>query len=315
MQTDDYTIVDINGGRIGIVQGEPKRGKVIKLAARYWEVKKVSQRSKIAYVCQTDRNGISLFGGVGVEVPPLIIEKMKDVYNSSDEYPYLDSNAKEQFLVGQRFFSLYKLGCSSFVEYDGKSTLFTWAGVRINHTIELILKLYLEDIKLDECNAIYIVGVKPSDIAYVIKKEKPNATELASLLDFELKICHKYDFLLTEELINIFKINWNRYVGNSRYFNCNIWNPIYYMELDIIFKVSDIDYDNQKPQCIERCLEVYKYFEFSPILWKALQNERDRNDIKRLLIDKYIINNRWKNNSFMIELIPLLINSCYLLAI
>lgn len=203
MQTDDYTVVDINGGRIGIVQGEPKRGKVIKLAARYWEVKKVSQRSKTAYVCQTDRNGISLFGGVGVEVPPLIIEKMKDVYNSSDEYPYLDSNAKEQLLVGQRFFSLYKLGCTSFVVYDGKSALFTWAGVRINHTIELILKLYLEDIKLDECNAIYIVGVKPSDIAYVIKKEKPNATELASLLDFELKICHKYDFLLTEELINM----------------------------------------------------------------------------------------------------------------
>jgi putative restriction endonuclease len=147
-------------------------------------------------------------------------------------------------------------------------------------------------------------------------KAPHKAIYLLSLIDLvELGIIKNNKFHITEELINIFKINWNRYVGNSRYFNCNIWNPIYYMELDIIFKVSDIDYDNQKPQCIERCLEVYKYFEFSPILWKALQNERDRNDIKRLLIDKYIINNRCKNNSFMIELIPLLINSCYLLAI
>ena len=128
---------------------------------------------------------------------------MKDVYNSSDEYPYLDSNAKEQLLVGRRFFSLYKLECTSFVEYDGKSTLFTWAGDRINHTIELILKLYLENIKLDKCDSIYIVGVKPSDIEYVLKEGKPNAIDLASLLNFELKICHKYDHLLTEELINM----------------------------------------------------------------------------------------------------------------
>ena len=31
MRTDDYTILDINGGRIGIIQGDPRKGDIIKL--------------------------------------------------------------------------------------------------------------------------------------------------------------------------------------------------------------------------------------------------------------------------------------------
>lgn len=92
---------------------------------------------------------------------------------------------------------------TSFIEYDGRSTLFTWAGYRINHTIELILMRYLEDTEIEDCNAIYIVGAKPSDVVYILKQEKPHAVDLASLLDFERKLQYKYDYLLTDELLNM----------------------------------------------------------------------------------------------------------------
>ena len=58
------------------------------------------------------------------------------------------------------------------------------------------MKQYLEDIEIEECNAIYIVGVTPSDISFVLKQEKPKAVDLASLLVFELN-------LLTDELLNM----------------------------------------------------------------------------------------------------------------
>ena len=203
MRTDDFTILDINGGRIGLIQGEPRKGDIIKLAAKHWKVEKVSKRNKTAYVHQTDKIGNLFFDGVGMTVSPFIVEKMKEVYCSLEEYPYLDKNAKTQLKVGRNYFSQYALGSTSFIEYDERSTLFTWAGFRVNHTIELILMHYLEDVKIEDCNAIYIIGIKPSDISYVLKQEKPNAIDLALLLDFELKLQHKYDYLLTDELLNM----------------------------------------------------------------------------------------------------------------
>ena len=203
MKTDDYTILDINGGRIGIIQGEPRKGDVIKLAAKHWEVEKVSKRNKTAYVYQTDKVGILFFDGVGMDISSFIVEKMKEVYCSLDEYPYLDLNAKTQLKVGRNYFSQYALNSTSFIEYDKRSTLFTWAGFRINHTIELILMRYLENIEIEECNEIYIAGVKPSDVVCVLEQEKPKAVDLASLLDFEIKLRHKYDYLLTDELLNM----------------------------------------------------------------------------------------------------------------
>ena len=203
MRTDDYTILDINGGRIGIIQGEPRKGDIIKLAAKHWKVEEVSNRNKTAYVHQTDKIGNLFFDGFGMEASPFIVEKMKEVYCSLDEYPYLDMNAKTQLKVGRNYFSQYALDSTSFIEYNERNTLFTWAGYRINHTIELILKQYLEDIEIEECNAIYIVGVTPSDISFVLKQEKPKAVDLASLLVFELKLQYKYDYLLTDELLNM----------------------------------------------------------------------------------------------------------------
>ena len=207
MQADDYTVFDINGGRIGSISTieEPQRGDVIMLAANFWEVQKVVKTSKAVYVCQTDQDGDLLFSVSEIEVSPLIIEKMKEVYNSSDEYPYLDNKAKEQLSVGRKFFQQYNLADISFVEYDEKSTIFfTWAGMQINHTIELIFKFYFEDAKIYKCTPVYLIGsIATSDITYILEKGKPRAIDLASLLDFDLKIRQKYDYLLTEELINM----------------------------------------------------------------------------------------------------------------
>ena len=155
------------------------------------------------YVYQTDKDGKLFFNGGGMEVSPFIVEKMKEVYCSLDEYPYLDINAKTQLKVGRNYFNHYALDSTSFIEYDKKSTFFTWAGFRINHTIELILLRFIKDIEIEDCNAIYMIGVKPSDITYVLKQEKPKAVDLSSLLDFELKLQHKYDYLLTDELLNM----------------------------------------------------------------------------------------------------------------
>ena len=43
-------------------------------------------------------------------------------------------------------------------------------------------------------------------------------------------------FHVTHELVNTFEWNWERYVGIYDHFTCNIWNPICYIEQDIIKK-------------------------------------------------------------------------------
>lgn len=203
MQTDDYTVFDINGGRIGSIREDPQRGDVIMLAAKLWEVQKVVRTSKAVYVSPTDQDGKFLFSGSGIEVSPLIIEKMKEIYSSSDEYPYLDNKAKEQLGVGRKFFQQHNLANAFFIEYEEESIFFTWAGMRINHTIELIFNYNAEEERIIECNAVYLTGITPSDITYILEKGKPRAIDLASLLDFDLKIRQKYDYLLTDELINM----------------------------------------------------------------------------------------------------------------
>ena len=207
MQADDYTVFDINGGCIGSISTieEPQRGDVIMLAAKFWKVQKVAKTNKAIYVCQTDQDGDLLFSVSEIEVSPLIIEKMKEVYSSSEEYPYLDNKAKEQLCIGRNFFQQHRLADISFVEYDEKSTIFfTWAGIQINHTIELIFKFYFEDAKIYKCTPIYLIGdITTPDITYILEKGKPRAIDLASLLDFDLKIRQKYDYLLTDELINM----------------------------------------------------------------------------------------------------------------
>lgn len=213
---DDYTVMDINGGRIGVIQEIPQTKTIITLGAKNWYVKNVDLKRKIIYVSQAIKQGNLLFSGSFYPVSSIIINKMKDIYCSNENYKYLDANAKNELNIGREFFHKYNLENSCFIKlYNANSenkvdnlsqskdvsVFFTWAGGVINYTIKLIAEFYLE-INV-EINSLYISGISKNDVERIVEKGKPNAIELASQIEREYKFQQKYDYLLSDELLDI----------------------------------------------------------------------------------------------------------------
>jgi hypothetical protein len=73
-------------------------------------------------------------------------------------------------------------------------------------------------------------------------------------------------------------------------FNCNIWNPLYYIEQDVIIHNPRPGYENVKPASINKCAEVYEFMEIPPSLWKLLTDVSNRNILRELLVQSYLIN-------------------------
>ena len=141
---------------------------------------------------------------------------MKDIYCSNENYKYLDANAKNELNIGREFFHKYNLENICFIKlYNANSenkvdnlsqskdvsVFFTWAGGVINYTIKLIAEFYLE-INV-EINSLYISGISKNDVERIVEKGKPNAIELASQIEREYKFQQKYDYLLSDELLDI----------------------------------------------------------------------------------------------------------------
>ncbi len=213
---DDYTVMDINSGRIGIIQDIPQTKTIITLGAKNWYVENVDLKRKIIYVSQTIKQGDLLFSGSFYPVSSTIINKMKEIYCSSENYKYLDTNAKKELNIGRESFHKYNLENICFIQLcnanskNGVDNLsqseevfvfFTWAGGVINYTIKLIAGYYLGiNVEID---SLYISGISKNDVERIVEKGKPNAIELASQIERECKFQQKYDYLLSDELLDI----------------------------------------------------------------------------------------------------------------
>jgi hypothetical protein len=77
----------------------------------------------------------------------------------------------------------------------------TWAGSKINRTIGLIANLYLE--RSLGFNHIFINGLSKEHVLEILKKPKPKAEELCPFLMRFVKGTKKYDYLLSDELLDI----------------------------------------------------------------------------------------------------------------
>lgn len=68
-------------------------------------------------------------------------------------------------------------------------------------------------------------------------------------------------FLVDEVLVKCFEYNWTIYVGNNPLFKCNIWNPLNYIEQDVIIHNPRPGYENVRPASIKnvvKCTNLWK---------------------------------------------------------
>lgn len=191
-----------NGEHIGSLQAQIGIGSSIVFGGRKWLVTEIDYRTSRAYVEPSDYGEIPIFFNDYYEIDGIIVQKMKDIYMSDDIYPYLDikSEAIKTLHNARSFFAHRHLEkCYSF--FGEENNLLTWAGSKINRTISLIANLYLES--FFGFNHIFINRLSKEDVLEILKYPKPKAEELCPFLMRFVKETKKYDYLLSDELLDI----------------------------------------------------------------------------------------------------------------
>ena len=127
---------------------------------------------------------------------------MRDIYISSDTYPYLDirTEANKYLEQARLCFNKNKLSSNSYLQYGNQDFFFTWGGWKINRTISLMAQLYLN--KKCSFSALYIDNITFDDIKRIIAKGKPLEDEIAKLESRARKEYQKYDYLLPDDLLD-----------------------------------------------------------------------------------------------------------------
>lgn len=201
----DYTLINLsNSKRLGNIQYLPKKGDVLIFAGRRWIVESINEDStkkdNNIYVSQIKHGGTISFSGDGFDIDKLITEKMFQVYSSTEDVAYIDTNAKSELDKGRNFFYGNFLK-EKFVSYGAGNIFFTWAGTKVNRTISLILKHNIG--LVCQYNHLAVLNVSVSDIKNAVEKGKPGAIELAALVQRVHKERQKYDYLLSDILIDL----------------------------------------------------------------------------------------------------------------
>lgn len=154
-------------------------------------------------------------------------------------------------------------------------------------------------------NEMYQIFVKYSELISHMKcsnrggyKAPHKAIYLLTIIDLveEGVICNNR-FNISTILISKFAEVWRKHIGDSPYFNINIWNPIYYIEQNILRKEYNHGCENARcPGSIGRCNEVFAYIEIPSDLFLLLQEDEFRSVLRMMIIDVYITNNRIRSS-------------------
>ena len=195
----DYDVISNDDGkRIGMIQSLPEVKQQIILAGKRWVVNRVEDKTKNIYVSRIKSGGGISFSSEIPEIDEIITLKMRDIYMSDDVYPYLDkvSESHQELIKAREHFNENKLN----MRFYAGSTLFTWAGAKVNRTIALMCKLKSQ--KNLDYNHLMIYGISPEYIHRLIAQPKPDADKLAALVPRSEKEKQKYDHFLSDDLLN-----------------------------------------------------------------------------------------------------------------
>ncbi len=199
----EYDLINSqNGEHIGSILDFIQKGFCIVFGGRKWMVTEIDSINNRAFVIPSESGGLPIFRNDGAEIDKMITQRMREIYLSDEMYPYLDSKTEaiKRLQDARSFFRNNKL-CDSFCIYENEDLFITWGGSKINRTISLMAIMFLD--KYVGFNHIFVNGLRKEDVKKILKHSKPRAEELCPFLMRFVKETKKYDFLLSNELLNI----------------------------------------------------------------------------------------------------------------
>ncbi|MBR3530013.1 MAG: DEAD/DEAH box helicase [Bacteroidaceae bacterium] len=198
-----YIVNSQNGENIGSIMADKIGiGVCVILGGKKWSVSEIDYKAKKAYVIPCNFGVLPIFRNEGADIDKIIVQKMKDIYLSNDVYSYLDkkTDALNCLYSARTYFKKHNLD-KDICLYEEEYILLTWAGSKTNRTISLIANLYLD--KILGFNHIFIHGLSKEDVLKILKYPKPKAEELCPFLMRFVKDTKKFDYLLSDELLDI----------------------------------------------------------------------------------------------------------------
>ena len=209
--SEDYT-VRCGSDEIGTITTPPPVGDRFALAGRVWEVEEVDVGRRLVYAKKVEgKMKISWPGDSGF-IHTRILEKMREILESDEEYSYLLPEAKIRLkkvrsLAKNTGFcqkSILNLGGNSFV-------FFPWLGTKAFQTMKRILQRHLAqscglyDIQSGGCYYITFKTDKtcPTDILSALYElNENNEPSLLSLVGTtEYPVFDKYDACLPQKML------------------------------------------------------------------------------------------------------------------
>jgi ATP-dependent Lhr-like helicase len=146
----EFEVINLAGDVIGTIQWDfleklLEESAAFYLAGRSWMVERIEWKKKCVKVVPAPAGKIPKWGGITPNfLGYKICRQMRDILVNTDEYPYLDFQAKELLESLRDDQQAYLSEEFAPIEHDNKGMIWwTWAGGNVNNTIRTVLKIEL----------------------------------------------------------------------------------------------------------------------------------------------------------------------------
>lgn len=195
---------------LGTIVKPPPVGEKVAIAGRVWVVEEVDQKRHQVYVSLVKGRVPAYFGDVAGDIHPKILQKMREILTTNDQYPYLMNQATARLAQMRTTASQAGMVDHTLINLGGKMwCLFPWTGSYAFLALERLLKLKCADqlgLKGLTSSRPYFMQFTMDATAeefFKVVKEQANADfdPLELVYENEVPLFDKYDEFLPSELV------------------------------------------------------------------------------------------------------------------
>jgi ATP-dependent Lhr-like helicase len=210
---EEYKII-ANGKSLGTIPivFPLVEGTYIIFAGKRWVIKSVDEDKKVVFLNQSSGGKPPSFGGSGIMIEDELREKMFEIYTSDIQPSYLNKQGKELLKEGRKYFDVFNLLGTNFLEFGNDTLMFVWKGSVIQNTLTLLLKIAGSNVGIENTAILArgcLEGKLKKTIEDIRSSAKPEPLELVE--NVRNKEREKFDNFLPNELLNL--EYYNRFIS------------------------------------------------------------------------------------------------------
>lgn len=186
------------------IKNSLQTGDFILFAGKTWRVNEIDEESRTVMVTFHKTGRPPTFNNHGGYIHTAVRQRMKDLYLSSGDVPFVDLAAKQLIKEGRELFARYDLGLRKIMQKGSSVYLFTWLGDAANEAVAALLRReglspYINGPVIE----FFGTGATENDVMYCLNHLQKSPMPDIEILLSESKnlIREKWDWSLSDSLI------------------------------------------------------------------------------------------------------------------